>query len=403
MHARPTLGGDRLALLDALRGFALAGMLLANLNALTLYNYLSAAQRAALPTADLDHWARIAFVVFVSRKFLTLFSLLFGLGFAVQLTRAEARGAEAIPTYVRRLAVLLLIGLAHGTLLWWGDVLRFYAVLGFALVPFRRASSRTVLWSGLALACVGWPLLRLITDPFVGPWLERIPSRQTANAETFAIFSQGSYAEVVRRNPVHDLLEVAYFWYLPLFIFACFLLGFWAGRQRLFHEPQAHRVLLRRIFAGSLAVGLAGTAMNVPHPLAHALGLAGPLGLAVVRTLTVSGAIAMGVAYATGFALLFLRPGWRPRLEVLAPVGRMALTNYLVHSLICVPVFYGFGLGVGPRFGIPGRLAALALLFGGQILASRWWLARFRFGPAEWAWRSLTYLEAQPMRVTAAP
>lgn len=220
---------------------------------------------------------------------------------------------------------------------------------------------------------------------------------RAANAETLAIFAGDSYGAVVGRNPVHDALELAYFSYLPLFVFACFLLGFWAGRERLFHEPQAQRGRLRRICAGSLALGLAGTAMSFWRPLEPAL--TGPLEVALMRTFSVSGAIALGIAYAAGFALLFLRPGWRSRLEVLAPVGRMALTNYLVHSLVCVPVFYGFGFGIGPRFGIPGRLTAFALLFGAQIVASRWWLARFRFGPAEWLWRSLTYGRWQPMRM----
>lgn len=393
----PVPADERLALLDALRGFALAGVLLANLNSLTLYEYLSAEQRAALPTAGFDQWARMALVFFVSKKFLTLFSLLFGIGFAVQLLRSEARGADAIPTYVRRLGVLLVIGLAHGTLLWWGDILRFYAVLGFVLLLFRRASSRTLLWSSFALACVGWPLLRAVTDPFVGPLLQRLPSRQAAYAETFAIFSEGRYVDVVMRNPVHDLVDLASFWYLPLFVFGPFLLGFWAGRQRLFHEPERHRSLLRRVFAGSLVYGVAGHAVSFLGVLGHVPVLGTPIALG----LSTSGPIALGVAYATGFALLFLRPVWRRRLEVLVPVGRMALTNYLAQALVCVPVFYGFGLGVGPELGIPGRLATFALLFGGQVILSHWWLARFRFGPAEWAWRSLTYLRSQPMRPVA--
>lgn len=377
-------------------------MLLANLNSLTLYGYLSAAQRAALPTAAFDEWARMALAFFVTRKFLTLFSLLFGLGFAVQLMRAEARGADAIPTYIRRLLVLLVIGLAHGTLLWWGDILRYYAVLGLALLLVRRASSRALLGGGLALASVGWPLLAWVADPVVRSLRERLPSSEAANAATFAIFSQGRYTEVVWRNPVHDLVDLAGFWYLPLFVFGAFLLGVWAGRQRLFHKPEAHRALLRRIFAGALALGLAGNAVTVlwgffalPERVPV---LAEPAGLAVVRLLSMTGSVALGVAYAAGFALLFLRPAWRRRLEVLAPVGRMALTNYLLQALVCVPVFYGFGLAVGPWLGVPGRLATFALLFGAQVVVSRWWLARFRFGPAEWLWRSLTYWQPQPMR-----
>jgi uncharacterized protein len=230
----PVTAGERLSLLDALRGFALAGVLLANLNSLTLYEFVSPEQRAALPTAAFDQWARMALVVFVSKKFLTLFSLLFGVGFAVQLVRSEARGAELVPTYVRRLVVLLVIGLAHGTLLYWGDILRFYAVLGFVLLLFRHASSRTLLWSSVVLACVGWPLLKGVTDPFVSPLSQRLPSRRTANAETFAIFSEGGYLDVVWRNPVQDMIDVARFWYLPFFVFGPFLLGFWAGGRGCF-------------------------------------------------------------------------------------------------------------------------------------------------------------------------
>jgi uncharacterized protein len=389
-------------LLDALRGFALTGVLLANLNTLTLYAYLSAEQRAALPTPAFDHWMRIALVFFVSRKFLTLFSFLFGLSFAVQLMRAEARGADAITPYVRRLLVLLLIGLAHGTLLWWGDVLRFYAILGMGLLLFRRASARALLGTGLALTTVGWALLGALTDPLIRQLRARLPSSAETDAVTFAIFSEGRWADVVWRNPVHDVIDLTAFWYQPVFIFGVFLLGVWTGRQRVFHEPEAHRTLLRRVLAGGLALGLAGNTVWVLYAFfalsERVPALAAPAGLAVLRVLSSTGYVALGLAYASGFALLFLRSHWRRRLEVLAPVGRMALTNYLMHAVVCVPVFYGFGLGVGPRAGVPGLLVTFTLLFGAQVILSRWWLARFRFGPAEWGWRSLTYRRLQSMR-----
>ena len=399
----PTAGGQRLSLLDALRGFALAGVLLVNLGSFTLYYYLSPEQRAALPTAGFDYWARITLYFFVVGKFITLFSLLFGLGFAVQLMRAEERGTDGRGVYVRRLGVLLLIGLAHWALLWWGDVLRLYAVLGFGLLLFRSASPRVLLWTGLALACLGAALLSLVVDPLLEPALRTLPSEAVANAEALAIFSGRSYGAVVRENPYFDALYLARNWYEPLFIFGRFLLGFWAGRMLLFHEPAHKRDLLRRIFAGSLALGLLGNTLAVLRTyfdLAKRLPtLDAPLGRAVVEVITSSGTLALGVAYATGFALLFLRPKWQKRLEVLAPVGRMALTNYLTQTLLGVLIFYGIGLGVGPRFGIPGRLVAFALIFGAQIAFSHWWLARFRFGPAEWLWRSLTYGRMQPMRL----
>lgn len=344
----PATGGERLSLLDALRGFALAGVFLVNLGAFSLYYYLNAEQRAALPTAGFDHWGRMALAFFASEKFITLFSLLFGLGFAVQLMRAEERGGDAIPVYVRRLLVLLLIGSAHWVLLWWGDVLRFYAVLGFGLLLFRRVPQRVLLWAGLALTCVGAALLGLVFDPLLEPALRTLPSQAAANARALAVFSGDSYAAVVRTNPWYDGLLVARNWYEPLFIFGRFLLGFWAGRMLLLHEPEAHRALLRRIFAGGVALGLLGNAVRVLRdffPLTERVpALDGPLGGAALNVLTSIGSIALGVAYATGFTLLFLRPAWRRRLEVLAPVGRMALTNYLAQTLVGVE---GSGWGSG--------------------------------------------------------
>jgi uncharacterized protein len=97
--------------------------------------------------------------------------------------------------------------------------------------------------------------------------------------------------------------------------------------------------------------------------------------------------------------LLFLRLQWRPRLQILAPMGRMALSHYLTQSVLGIALFYGIGLGIGPRWGVAGWWSAWALIFAGQIAISHWWLARFRFGPMEWVWRSLTYGRRQPFRL----
>lgn len=403
----PTTGGERISLLDALRGFALAGVLFVNMGALTLPYYLTSAQRAALPTAGFDKLAEIAMVYFAYGKFITLFSLLFGLGFSVQLMRAKERGGDARGVYIRRLLVLLLIGLAHATLLWWGDVLVLYAVLGFALLLFRNASNRTLLWTGLALACIGSPLLRLVVGPLVESATAGLPSMAEAKSRALAAFSGDDYAGIVRANLLFEAVYFSRNWTEPFVIFSRFLLGFWAGRVLLFHRPADHRVLLAQIFGWGAAVGLLGNGvavlryyfdLTVRLPL-----LAGSVGAVVLDMFIAIGTLALGAAYATGFALLFLRPAWRPRLEVLSPVGRMALTNYLGQTVICLLIFYGIGLGVGPRFGYPGLLAAFVLIFAMQIAFSRWWLKRFRFGPAEWMWRSLVYGRAQLIRAVTPP
>lgn len=194
--------------------------------------------------------------------------------------------------------------------------------------------------------------------------------------------------------------------YDPVFILGRFLLGFWAGRALLLHKPEENRPLLTRIFWVGLVLGLLGSTLAVLRDrfsLVERLPVLGePVGKAALEILTSTGSIALASAYGTGFALLYLRPEWRQRLNVLAPVGRMALTNYLLQTMICMTLFYGIGFGIGPRFGLPGQLLTFAALFGAQIWFSHWWLARYRFGPAEWAWRSLTYGHTPPMKLASS-
>lgn len=106
----------------------------------------------------------------------------------------------------------------------------------------------------------------------------------------------------------------------------------------------------------------------------------------------------LALFYLSAFVLLFQRPAWRARLGLLAPVGRMALTNYLAQTVVAIALFYGVGLGIGPRFGMVGVCVATLAIFPLQLAASAWWLRRYRFGPLEWLWRSLTYGRMQPMR-----
>jgi uncharacterized protein len=186
------------------------------------------------------------------------------------------------------------------------------------------------------------------------------------------------------------------------FVLGRFLLGFWAGRKRLFHDPEANRKLLESIRRWGWAIGV---------PIWITIGIVAVLtGLEVLPEesqwmalagLIPFGALFLAAFYAAAFSLLYLNPVWKRRLDVFAPVGRMALTNYLCQSIVSVLVFYGWGLGLSARFQIGPTYYVLywILLFTAQIYFSRWWLSRFRFGPFEWLWRSLTYMKLQPMRV----
>jgi uncharacterized protein len=392
-------GSERLALIDALRGFALAGVLLVNLGGFSLYYFMDDAARAALPSAGFDHWAWLLAQIFAQDKALTLFSLLFGLGIAIQVEQAQSKGTGIAPI-LRRLAVLLAIGLIHAHLFWWGDILTIYAVLAFGLVALRRLPDSVFLIGGLGLGLFWFLLAPIAARLTPGDW----PEQARVYADAFTIFSGNDVAATLRQNAAVAHWMWLDMWGVLPFVFARFLLGYWIGRKRLLQDPASHRGLLRATVIVCGSVGLAAVIAIEwidAAQLTDALLQGGRLGEFGLRLLRRIGPLGMGLAYAAGFALLFVRPGWQRWLRRLAPVGRMALSHYLAQTVICVWLFYGIGLGIGTTGGYATRLLVWALLFGAQMAMSQWWLARFRLGPVEWLWRSIAAGRRLPMRVPA--
>ena len=401
----PLGAGERIELIDAVRGFALYGVLLANLIWLSQEGAVVPAQVAALPTAAIDRLVKYGVEFFIDWKFYTLFSFLFGLGFSVQLVRGERRGVAVLPVYGRRLGILLGIGLAHAYLVWYGDILHHYALLGFFLILFRKRSDRELLGMGMGLGVVLPAMVvmgKALFDPAT-PASGPDPAELQVLGARFRAFTSGSYVESLRENAKYALG----FWtsgvalhFLPA-ILGKFLLGFYAGRRQLLETPDTHLALFRRLLTWGLVIGVVGNALWVATTaLTHsgALAASSPWVLAAQLPIYL-GVIAMAAFYLSGIVLLWRRPPWRSRLACLAPVGQMALTNYLMQSLIYLALFYGFGLALLGRVGATFCLALSIAIFGAQTLFSSWWLRRFRFGPAEWLWRSLTYGSRQPMRL----
>lgn len=378
---------QRHEVIDALRGFALAGVFLANLPILSLYVMVPQEVRANYATARFDTLVQQLLAVFVDGKFITLFSLLFGLGFAMQLGKVQQEGAGGLARYLRRLLVLLGIGAIHSYFVWWGDILLTYALAGLALVMFRAASDRVLLGGGLLLALVLTPLL----VPWNDVWVTSLPVRADQYVRGLQVFTGTDAVQTVSFNAELSNWSHLVNGSMLTFVLGRFLLGFWAGRTGLLQAPGHHIGLIRAIFIGSAITGVALTLiyrLDTTRALLDAadLRVAGYATAVVFR----GAALALGIAYATGFVLLFQRPAWRRRLGVLAPVGRMALTHYLAQSVIGVIVFYGIGFGVGPKWGASAWLVVWALVFAFQIAISHVWLARFRYGPMEWLWRWLT-------------
>jgi uncharacterized protein len=321
----------------------------------------------------------------VDSKAFSLFTFLFGLGFAIQLSRAQARGASVAPVYSRRLIALFGIGLLHALLLRNGDVLVPYAVLGFALLAARNASGRTLVV--FAVASFLYPYLARAAGEAAGfPFVERPDTEGVGHLEANLLWLRYWYA-----NAIVDWPGM-----LPLFF-----LGLHFGRRPLRDSVGTAAPELRRVLvAGLVLTALAFTARELLLATwsGASLSLARRMTLGFLWTVH---AWSLAAAYAVSLVLLFRKPSARRVLAPVGSVGRMALTNYLLQAVLIVPACIVFGLydRVTPTLGVLLALAVAAI----QTPASVWWLGRFRFGPVEWIWRSLTYGGAQPMRIARGP
>lgn len=405
--AVPTQIHERIHAIDILRGFALLGILLIN---------FSGAEIAR--TGFLDDTVRRLIVFLISSKFYTTFSFLFGLGFALQLLRAKQRERRIVPVYLRRMLALYLIGLFHAILIWSGDVLLWYAAMGFLLILFRNMPLKILLvFVILSMAFEYWtylpssPSMKIstLTPTIQSPEIEQqrelektlsYDKMREAGQNLALARKSGTYFEAVKARfqvwvADSDFLW-RYFWAHP---FAMFLLGLYAGRRGIFHDLARHRSLIRRIMWITLpfAVGVNLIYAYGPHILGRFYQQIPDWGFALLYVL--AGPVG-SLFYVSAFLLLFVKyERWLQRLRFLSWVGRMPLTTYLTQSIIGTVVYYGYGFGMYSQIGyLPGLLLTLTV-FALQIPLSRWWLSKFQFGPFEWVWRSLTYGKFQRMMV----
>ena len=381
---------DRVDVLDAVRGAAVLGILFVNIESLSGYTFVPAVERASLPLGEWNAATELLVAILVEGKFYALFSLLFGIGFAVFVQRAQARGADAVRLFKRRLAGLLLIGLVHTLLIWFGDILVTYAVLGFGLIPFLRKDDRVLLrWAAAllllpaALYAVAAIVALLVTPAAVGG-RDGLPP---VLANAVEQYRNGSYPDVVEANVVMTAANALRRLSLMFFprVFAMFLIGLYLGRLGLLTNVEKYERPLRQIavWSGLAGLALSITAATLPDrlPAAGALLVEGVANSFAIPALTLS--------YAAALCLVFRRS---PSLmRGFAAAGRMALSNYLLHSVAGVVVFYGLGFGLFGRVSLPIAFGLGVVFFALQMAASQAWLSRAAFGPAEWLWRMFTY------------
>lgn len=387
---------ERIPALDVLRGVAVCGILFANVLVFFGLFVLSSDRAAAFPTAEADRIALFLAHVFVDGKFYSVFSLLFGIGFGLWLATG---GEAALPRFKRRLRILLAIGALHAVLIWAGDILMLYALLGFTLPWFARKSDRELLrWTMLLLAVP--TLLYLVT---LGAWTLLGPGTQQARPgpemppSILALFERmgtGGLKDAFIGNLIFLVGRWADLFASVRFpkVLGMFVLGLWTVRTGLVTSLASHRATLVRWCRLGWALGLPANVIAAWAFLRWSYlppSAGGLLGVALQG----AGIPTLALGYAAGVGLLVVDR--RRLVGVFAPLGRMALSNYMMHSLICVVLSYGYGFGLWWRIGAAPAMAIAAGILLLQLPLSAWWLSRFRFGPVEWIWRRLTY--GQPL------
>jgi uncharacterized protein len=405
----PVTGGERIEILDILRGFAMFGVLYANMHNFGAWHVL---------TDRGWHDAAVTFQqFFIAHKFFSLFSFLFGIGFALQCRRARSRGASFFRVYRRRLLWLFLIGSLH-VLIYPGDIVRLYAVLGFFLFLFHRRSSRILVLAACVFFLVNPTRVMLfesdalqwsVPDPETS-FMDMQEQRRQA-LEGWSIrqqqeraYANGTPADVALTNLTNWPRHKSVFLRYSGPAFALFLLGLYADRRRLFEDVPANRRFIRRVMWWGLALGVVGNVAYTVVWWEKIPRLLPPVwGPVILEFIAAFGIPAMTLFYVSAMTLLAQRRVWRRALSPLAAVGRMALTAYVFQSVFYTTLYYGYGLGMYGKLGGAHILLLAVVVFPIEILLCSLWLRRYRFGPLEWLWRSLTYMKLQPMRRNNEP
>ncbi|PSL51339.1 uncharacterized protein B0H94_101253 [Salsuginibacillus halophilus] len=385
--------GERVEFLDIVRGFALLGIFLVNIQLFSSPKFYTEGTNIELWEHPIDQWVEAAIALFADGKFYTMFSILFGIGFFMFLSKGGVIDSNRLPLFKRRLLGLLMIGFIHLVFIWSGDILFNYALSGFLLLLFFRASKRTLLrwgvvfyFGAIALMSVFMMLAEVVNVYFP----EQSDVVKTLFLEAEQVYQTGSYTEILMFRVFEELPFVAanYLLAVPM-VLGLFMIGFYAAKQGLISPDEAGRQQLKSIWSAALIVGVITAALE--QLLQGEQSLIHPVFDAGLKEF--SGGIAglsLCLFYMTSTYFLLNMKG-RSLLRPLRHVGQMALTNYMMQSIIATSIFYGYGFGWFGHTHLITAVGLVCVIFLGQIVFSKVWLLYFNFGPLEWLWRFFTY------------
>lgn len=425
--AAPVAAAERIASLDVLRGVAILGILVMNIYAFAMPfpAYSNPLLMGGTEPLNIGTWF-FTHILF-DQKFLSIFAMLFGAGMILMAGRAAAKGARYGRIFYRRQFWLLVLGAVHAYFIWFGDILFMYALVGMLAFLFRNRRSRTL----IVIACCLLPVAVIFGFGFGA----KMHTVKTDVTEIEALLEAGETINAEQQQVLDDWMEQRSFlapqaediqkdvdihlgsyaritaWRIPevmqFQLFGLLFFGLWRvlGLMLIGMALMKLGVLgaersagfYRTMMVVCYSIGLPLTAYSALDLHAHGFEVLYAMGAG--SPANYFGSIVVGLGH-IALVMLLIKTGFvQGLLRRFAAVGRMALSNYLMHSLILTTVFYGYGLGLYgsiPRFWQMGFVAAV---IGLQLVLSPWWLARYRFGPAEWLWRSLSYWAMQPMRL----
>ena len=394
----------RIQVLDVLRGFALIGILIINAMSILAVKGSTPAFTVDIPNADRVLQDLILF--FIESKFFTLFSLLFGIGFAIQIQSAERQGTAFLPRISRRMAGLLVFGVLHILLFWDGDILVIYAITGTILILFRKtAFVRIKRWIISLLAVPGVLVLIILaytliarlspsgSESFVKS--DASLAKEFANTQATQTLLQNGFLQGIGER-IHTYLELSplLFSRIPT-VLAMFLIGLYLGRSGFIRRLPDEIETLRKVRFWGLSIGFTLMALILLStkllPTTSAL-------VSIIEDQYLAGPI-LCLGYAAALTLDLLKNPTRRIYRYFSIVGRMALTNYLSQSVVLTYISYGWGLGYALKLNGFQVIGIVFILYFLQIAVSNIWLKNFTYGPLEWVWRCITYWKALPIRI----
>lgn len=402
LHVQPIQQGERIHLLDSIRGVALFGILLANMLFYQEPKFISFGLSPNEWTESYNVAASWFLDLFVVGKFYPMFSILFGIGFAVFLKKAFEKGVKAKGLFAKRLTILLLFGFIHLVFIWSGDILVNYALAGFLLLLFFDLKPKTVLnWARWLF--IGFAVLIGFFGIMNAALLEYFPEEIGVTTEVIhdanEVLQTGNYGEVLVFRLVNELpvvilnLILAVPMILPLFLF-----GLYVTKRIDIFRVQDHLDWVKSIWKKSLVWGIVFTILFAVHK-GEVLPIPSFLSLGLADMFRSFSGLALCIFYMTSVTLLVQKQTWQPLFRLFSFPGKMALSNYLFQSFICVTIFYGFGFGLFAKVGPALSILFAIIIYGLQMAVSYYWLKTFQYGPFEWLWRTATYKKRQPMKV----